>query len=435
MANEINRIAKASIEIDANITPASEKIDATISSVESIGTAADEATSIAQRGIDETSSALDVLLAKLNQVKTQTADVTSFAEASWGKARTSASNYLAEFKTTDFRKVTQEIKAELESVGVTGDISGRRLTGAINQAGDAFRENTEKIAAFQSRLTASLGVITGITGAVGLAAAGFVKFGRSMLEAAKEAGRVRDAIADLRDQIDRIDPSSAVSGMSDLHEVYEATRKAILDQNLGLEETMRLHDRLDESMQKARDSAREIRYDSAIETGKEAVQTLAAIRDGARENLSLTPELDAAYQKYRDTIKEVNEQVQILNKSTATLFGSGREAEANELIAQRVRLLKEAQQAASDELDLRLTKIAEEEQLRAKAQDDRIRAEREAMQAIEAEKDRRSQERVQREIEQLRQGLESITSGEFTTVLQSIPKILQEVSSRLGRLK
>ena len=335
----------------------------------------------------------------------------------------------------DLERIGREIEKELDEIESRSDISGKRLSGAFGQVGTSLEENTRKITLFQSKLTAAIGVVTGLTGAVGIAAGVFVQFGRSMLEAAKEAGRVRDAIEDLRDQIDLIDPSSAVSGLSNLQNAYEAAREAILDQNLGLEETAKLLDRLDESVQKAKESAREIRFDSAIETGREAAQALAAIRDGARENLSLTPELDEAYRKYRDTIKEVNEQVQILNKSTATLFGSGREAEANELIAQRVRLLKEAQQAASDELDLRLTKIAEEEQLRAKAQDDRIRAEREAMQAIEAEKDRRSQERVQREIEALRQGLESITAGEFTTVLESIPRILQEVSSRLGRLK
>ena len=435
MTNPQNRVAAASIEIDADISAASDKIESAVKQVESIGPAADGASAQAQQAVYQAETALDSLLAKLNQVKAQTADVTSFSEASWGKAKKSASSYLSEFKVVDFRKVTQEIKQELDEVGTTGDISGRRLTGAINKAGDAFTENTRKITAFQTKLTAALGVVTGITGAVALAAGGFIKFGQAMLAAAKEAGRVRDAVKDLRDTIDEFDPTSAVSGINDLTKQYGALLEQIQSANLPLEETMALWDRLDKNLKSAKATAREIRFDEAEKSARSAASALENISDQINASISATPELDSAWRDYSKTMEEINRQVDRLREGERELFGSGRLSEANELLGLRRQLYKEAVDAANEQLELRLQGIAEEEQLRAKEQDDRLRKEREAMEAVEAEKDRRSQERVQRETDAIRRALESITSGDFVTTLEAIPRALKEVSNGVRRLK
>lgn len=336
---------------------------------------------------------------------------------------------------TDLEAIGKEIEKELDEISSQSELAGARMTGAFNKSGNAIEENTQKIVAFQSKMTAAIGVVTGITGAVGLAAAGFIKFGQSMLEAAKEAGRVRDRVEELSDAIRRFDPDDAINKMGRFADEYDRLLELILSSDLPMEEVTKLWKDLDESLASAKQNAREIRFDDAQRSALQAADALKDIKEQIDLNLSATPELDAAWRDYRSTIKDVNEQVKILSESEKELFGSGRVSEASELLGLRRKLYKEALQAANDELDIRLQKAAEEEQLRAREQAERIRAERDAALQLEAEKDRRSQERVQREIDTLREGLESLTGSEFITTLEAIPKALREVSNGVRRIK
>lgn len=335
----------------------------------------------------------------------------------------------------DISLISREIKQELEGVSRQGDVSGERLTGAFKKSGDAIEQNTRKIVEFQAKLSAAIGVVTGITGAAALAASGFVKFGRSMLEAAKEAGRARDAIEGLRETIEKFDPTSAAANTSQLRVQYESLIDQIRAANLPLEETFRLWDQLDESFVKAKESARGIKFDEAQRSAAAAADAIKRIRDESRSAVSATQETDAAWREYSETIKEVNKQVQALRQAEEDLAGSGRAQEQNAILAQRITLQKQATEAANEELDLRLTMIAEEEQMRAKAIADQERMKDEAQRARDAESAARQVEAAQRAAQSFADALNGVFGADFTTRLDTIAGAIERNTNGLGRLK
>jgi len=334
----------------------------------------------------------------------------------------------------DLDRISREIHKELEGVEAKASETTQKVAGSFGKSASAIEENTKKIAAFQAKLTAAIGVVTGITGAVAIASGAFIGFGKRMLEAAKEAGRVRDEIERLNAVIQQLDPSSAVSSIDGLTRQYMQLVEALKSSEVPIEDIQKLWDSLDKSFENAKNQAREISFDDAEKSAVRAANAIKSIRDESASALSPTPEIDAAWKEYSKTLDDIDSQIRQMREAERALFGSGRTNQASEIAGMRRNLEKQARDAANKELDLRLTQVAEEEQIRAKAHHDRIESEKKAAMDIEAEKDRRSQDRVMKEIETLRDGLNSIT-GDFTTVFNELASGLRDVADATSRLK
>lgn len=341
----------------------------------------------------------------------------------------------------------QDAKKAVKDVGDEADKAGSRVDASFSKAGEKIEESTKGVRKFVGALSSVAGVATGLIGVVGLLAGAFAGLSAILkrINGGDEEGigKTRANLQGLFDDVSGANVSAKMFPVFlQLQEDIEETGKKVVslrqqvDAAGGLDTETDLVFGIKNLGPKLRDAERKL---ASLLAQREAL-TRRARDAGEAAGEQMGDAMVSAFRQsvdqrtsFLDTIKSQAESIRV------SLIGDDRErikAETDLLIEQIERISK-ASGIASDNEDLtayiELIRKGEDEKL--KALDDRIAKEKKADEEREAEKDRRSQERVQREIEALRQGLESITAGEFTTVLQSIPKILQEVSSRLGRLK
>jgi hypothetical protein len=345
------------------------------------------------------------------------------------------------------KDAVRETVAETEKLGDAADGAGSRVDASFSKAGEKIEESTKGVRKFVGALSSVAGVATGLIGVVGLVAGAFA----GLLEIFKRLnGGDGEGIAQTRASLQGLfDDVSGANVSAEMFPVFlqlqddiEETGKKVvklrqqIDAAVGLDtETdlvfgiKNLGPRLRDAEQKLQSllAQREALTRRAREAGEAAGEQMGdAMVDSFRQTVDQRA-------NFLDTIRSQAESLRI------SLIGDDRErikAETN-LLLEQIDRIRQASGVASDNEDLtayiELIRKGEAEKLNAL--DERIAKEKNADAEREAEKDRRSQERAQREVETIREGLESITAGEFTTVLASIPRVLQEVSSKLGRLK
>lgn len=338
---------------------------------------------------------------------------------------------------------------ETEKLGDAAEGAGSRVDASFSKAGEKIEESTKGVRKFVGALSSVAGVATGLIGVVGLLAGAFAGLSAILKRINggddEGIGKTRTNLQGLFDDVSGANVSAEMFPVFlQLQEDIEETGKKVV----------KLRQQVSAALEGGQDTETELVFgiknlgpklrDAERQLGSLLAQreafTRRAREAGEDAGEQMGDAMVAAFRQsveqrsnFLDTIKSQAESLRV------SLIGDDRERikAETDLLLEQIERIRQASGVASDNADLasyiELIRKGEDEKL--KALDDRIAKERQADAEREAEKDRRSQERVQREIEALRQGLESITAGEFTTVLQSIPKILQEVSSRLGRLK
>ena len=436
-----NEVAKAKITIEADIESAKSGIQSVKADMESVGPTADSASAQTQEAISRVIGRLDEIIAILDGVEKKTKDVTEFSKKAWSSAADSMNPYIAGFEKID--KVTAKSAEETASAGA-------KINSVFGRLGDTLEGGTSGVRKFVGALSSVAGVATGLIGVIGLVAGALTGM-KAILD--KLAGgdegnrnaslpRAADLLGELADKARGVDQALSQSPG------FVAIANEIQDLESSLEKLRNSLDGLN--------AAGSAGIGAGAGTFRERQATLKRIS-------GIEAELAAKRQQQADLLLEItrreNERAeaaeresQALQKQAATLDAILQIAEGvaidllpeDEQVEQNARrqikqIIKIAEAAGVDlehfYVRAAITAIEEKRDRELELLDDLHKKEMQNIAAQEAEKDRRSQERAQREVETIRQGLESITAGEFTTVLASIPRVLQEVSTRLGRLK
>lgn len=307
-----------------------------------------------------------------------------------------------------------EVKKELQDAGDAAETTGTRMSGAFGDVGQKIEDSTAGLRKFTGALSSTVGAVTAVTGAItGLA--GILLLLKNRHDAAEEAARKqRSAYNDLIESINEYS-STAVTSTKEAEEGFRRVAEAIDAQNGVVERA-----RLDALFATARQVEAEKVLEGQIADTKEAyrLRTEAVVEDARRQ---------------AEAIEQISE---LLETQRISLLPDDQKLQAD--AERQKRIIQDAFSGIvlpPNLLEDALANIDRITQKQLEAERERQRIADEAQAAREAEADRRSQERAQREVETIRQGLESITAGEFTTVLESIPRVLQDVSSKLGRLK
>ena len=360
------------------------------------------------------------------------------------------------------KDAVRETVAETEKLGDAADGAGSRFDTSFSKVGEKIEESTKGVRKFVGALSSVAGVATGLIGVVGLltsAMVGFVAIIKKLNSPDSDEGALKaaESLQTLADKVRNLDEAAAgapafAKMLEDLPEITARAQK-LREQIQDIEKRSG-----------SRDPNLLVGYKEQVETLKELEAQIKQTRQlGLRLGREITESQNAeiasaeqygdamvaAYRSVeearaslRDSIERAEiaflpEEEQIERRAAFAAAEFKKAAEAASLPdddASVVRMLELIEKQKQAELEAMRNREAAEEK-RIEAERERQRIADEAQAAREAEADRRSQERAQREVETIREGLESITAGEFTTVLASIPRVLQEVSTRLGRLK
>ncbi|MBO6739036.1 MAG: hypothetical protein JJ916_04165 [Phycisphaerales bacterium] len=348
------------------------------------------------------------------------------------------------------KESVQDAKKTVNEVGDAADNAGGRVDGAFTKAGEKIEESTKGVRKFVGALSSVAGVATGVIGVIGLVSGALVGM-KAVLdkltggdEGDRKAAlpRAADLLEDLADKARGADQAMSQSPG------FVALANEIEDLEGSLEKLKRSLDGLN--------SAGSAGIGAGSGSLRERQLTLQKIRD-------VESDLAAKRQQQADLLREIargegeraaaaEREAESLQKTSATL-------EAIKQIGEglAIDLLPENQQ-------VRANASRQIEQIRKLAEDAGIDLEdfyvRAAIAAIKEKRDReldlldemhqkelqniekQKQARIAAAIaeadaytERVRQGLESITSGDFVTTLEAIPRALKEVSNGVRRLK
>lgn len=377
-------------------------------------------------------------------------------------------NEIAKAKVTveadlsDFKDAVRETVAETEKLGDAADGAGSRVDASFSKVGEKIEESTKGVRKFVGALSSVAGVATGLIGVVGLltsAMVGFVAIIKKLNSPDSDEGALKaaESLQTLADKVRNLDEAAAgapafAKMLEDLPEITARAQKlreqiqdiekrsGSRDPNLvvGYKEQVEALKELEAQIEQTRQLG--------LRLGREITESqnaeIASAEQYGDAMVAAYRSVEEARTNIRDLVERAEiaflpEEEQIERRAAFAAAEFKKAAEAASLPdddASVVRMLELIEKQKQAELEAMRNREAAEEK-RIEAERERQRIADEAQAAREAEADRRSQERAQREVETIREGLESITAGEFTTVLSSIPRVLQEVSTRLGRLK
>lgn len=312
------------------------------------------------------------------------------------------------------KNAVSDAKSEIGSMADDVESSSKRASGALESMGTKIDNSTAGMRKLTGAISGAVGAVTSLISVFGILASVLTTLIALFKRKAERIKELSDNYENLRTQIEDFSLGSAI----DEYERFEKQINRNIDSLLEEDKITKL---AAEGLKRLAAEAANVRRerDQDIESANKRMQRhheeLAAVRalgDAIRELDSLIESQEISLLPPDDQLLADAERQKRLLQDAFSRF------------ALPEGLLEEA-----------LANVDRITQKQLEAERERQRIADEAQRQREAEADRRSQERAQREVETIRQGLQSITAGEFTTVLQSIPRILQEVSTRLGRLK
>lgn len=371
---------------------------------------------------------------------------------------------------SDLKDSVQEGKKEVQDLGDEADKAGGRVDQSFSKAGEKIEKSTEGVRKFVGALSSVAGVATGLIGVVGLLAGAFA----GLVEIIKrlnggDESSIKTAKENLEDFFDVASGKNQAAESTPVFEKLEADIESVTKQLNELQFNTQNTDPgyfdnlaegaktvgqalanastsgaafLDEFAEPAkRAQIKGLREELAkllaqrqkhVRANKEEEEAESGYGDEAVERYR---KLQEAQGKFLDQLKQQN-QLDSINLLP--------EDKLREQIRETADFMEEQFMRAAEAVGLdiddeavrkRIGIIRTEEQIRLAALDERIEKERKADQERETEKDRRSQERIAREIEQLSRGLDGIFNAEFTTRLDSLVQVLREGNNAIGRLK
>lgn len=316
---------------------------------------------------------------------------------------------------SDLKPTVQEAKREIEGVGDSADKTGQQVGTAFETAGKKIEDSTSGIRKFSGALSSTVGAITAVTGAVtGLVGILLILKNRSE-ENEAQTRRQNKAFNDLSRAVDEY-RETAVTSAEDAEKAFSRVVGAIDAQNGQLERS-----RLDALFARAKEVEEEKRLQGALlDTQKIYEERSKVIADANSRQID-------AVRQLQDLIAD--QTLSLLPDDQQILAQASRQRQIIEDAFSNlgVAIPDDLLQTALENID----KITQK-QLDAERERQRIADEGQAKR--EAEADRRSQDRVQKEIEALRDGLNSIT-GDFTTVFNELATGLRDVADATSRLK
>jgi len=307
-----------------------------------------------------------------------------------------------------------DAKSEVGSMADDIEESAARGAGAFDSMGSKIDSSTAGVRKFSGAISGAVGAVTSLLGVLGVLISVLTTLIALLKRKSERLKELRKNYKSIQDQIDDFSVGNAL----DEFEKFEHQINRQID---DLVKEGKIRKEAAETLRAQAQAAADLRRE-------QEKQEESAKRGALRQQQQL-----ADAKLYTAAIKELQG---IIEQQEISLLPSD-----DQLQADAERQKKILQDAFSGFLlpdgliEQALANVDRITQKQLEAERERQRIADEAQRQREAEADRRSQERAQREVETIRQGLRSITAGEFTTVLQSMPRILQEVATKLGRLK
>lgn len=308
-----------------------------------------------------------------------------------------------------------DAKKQVGEVGDAAEDTGQRVGSAFESAGKKIEDSTAGFRKFTGALSSTVGAITAVVGAAtGLAGILLILKNRSE-ENAKEADRQTKAYNTLSRAVDEY-RDSVVTSADDAVDAFDKIAGAIDAQNGQLKRSS-----LDALFARAKEVEEEKRLQGALLDTQKIYEERAKVEAEAR-------------QKQIEGIKQL--QALIAEQSISIL------PDDQKLLAQAQRQKQIIEDAfgnlgvviPEELLQTALENVDKITQKQIDAERERQRIADEGQAKRDAEADRRSQDRVMKEIETLRDGLNSIT-GDFTTVFNELASGLRDVADATSRLK
>lgn len=319
-----------------------------------------------------------------------------------------------EADTSGVKQAVEDVKADVGDMADEVESSSNRASGAFESMGTKIDNSTAGVRKFTGAVSGAVGAVTGLIG-VFTTLAGLL--GTLIVLFKRKAERVEELKASYESVQQQINDYS-VDPLLDEYEKFERSANRQID--LLLEEG-KLRELAAESLRKQAAEAAELRREADKKAKSDELR-----KQREREELELV-------RKRGDIIRQINEateqqEIELLPTEERIRAEAQRKKDAIRDAFSTIAPDAETISNALDAIDK-----ATQKQLNAEIERQRIADEAQARRDNEA--DRRSQERVQREIDTLREGLESLTGSEFITTLEAIPKALREVSNGVRRIK
>lgn len=312
------------------------------------------------------------------------------------------------------QQAVDDAKQSVEEMGDAAESTGSRVDGAFGRVGTKIEESTAGARKFTGAISGAIGAVTGLVSAFTILS---TLIGALIALFSRKAERVEV-----------------------LKESYESLRQEISDYSVD--------PLLDEYEKFERAANRQI--DILLEEGKLLDIGAESLRKQAEEAANLRRELDKKSTSDETRTRRQAEELELIRKRGEIIrqINESTELQEIELLPTEERIRAEAERKKDAIRDAFSAFIPDEEaiskafdaidratQKQIDAEIERQRIADEAQSRREAEADRRSRERAQREVDILREGLNGIFSADFTTRLDSIAQALKEGNNAVRRLK
>jgi hypothetical protein len=336
------------------------------------------------------------------------------------------------------KKATEDVIGDLEGVGDASDNASQRVSGGFAKAGEAIESSTSGVRKFVGALSSVAGVATGLVGIFGLVSGAVLGF-KAVLDKLGGDGKkdaplpkTTDLMQKLADSARGVDRAMAESGgFVNLQNRLKDARKELEDAQRVLTFEGRVAG--EDTVQRVADAQAEV--NQLIQQSNDLLKTYGESQErAAQQAIDAAKMQEAEITKQADAIRQLQE---LIAEQTISLL-----PDDQQILAQATRQRQIIEDAfrnlgvaiPDDLLQTALENVDRITQKQLDAERERQRIADEAQAQREAEADRRSQDRVQREIETLREGLNSIT-GDFTTVFNELASGLRDVADSTARLK
>lgn len=314
------------------------------------------------------------------------------------------------------KSVGTQVKTELKGAGEAADQAGDQMSSAFERAGKRIEDSTAGIRKFAGALSSTVGVLTAVTGAItGLA--GVLLLLKTRQEDAQQKA---------------LDAARAYNSLSLAVEEYRNTVvKSGDDVGKSTRDILSSIDSQQKAIGKARADALaatviQIEQEKLLQA--QIAETQAAYERASEADLAAKQRQTNAIQAIVDLLEQ--QQISLLQDDDKLIAQANRQ---KRIIEETFSTLGVNLPAGFLDQALRNVDTITQRQIDAERERQRIADEAQAKR--EAEADRRSQERAQREIETLQRGLDEIANSDFLGTFNGLVQALRDIDSSVGRLK
>jgi hypothetical protein len=322
--------------------------------------------------------------------------------------------YVIEADSSGVKKAVSESSGEFEKLADTSEKSGERVGGALESVGQKMEDSTAGLRKLSGAVSSSVGIFTALTGAVtGLA--GVLLLLKNRQDAARESARQQTkAYGDLFRAVQEFESTTFETAKA-AEDAYQGILESIDAQNKVVEQS---------------------RLNALAATAKQ-IESEKILEGRFRETTAAMTDRNTVLDAQRDIYEKIaNDVEKLIQDQNISLLPDDEQLKAQ--AERQKRILIETfggvglPDGLLDEALQNIDRIAERQ--RAQEQE-RQRIADEAQARREDEADRRSADRIQRETEAITSALNSITSSDFVTRLDSIAQAIKDGNRNIQRLK